>query len=99
MSTELIAQSREQFVGEICLAARAKTLIQSGRQDVRGHSLVDGGLDRPAPLPRAPPPESAPRPANGARAESAARAVAARSSSHDAITLPRRHTSAMSGRL
>src|SRR6266446_2469505 len=52
MSTELIAQRREQFVGEICLAARAKTLIQGGRQDVRGHGLVDGGLDRPTPLAR-----------------------------------------------
>src|SRR5215470_18418009 len=52
VSTELIAQRREQFVGEICLAARAKTLIQRGRQDVRGHGLVDGGLDRPAPLAR-----------------------------------------------
>src|SRR5215471_660793 len=52
MSTELIAQRREQFIGEIGLAARAKTLIQRGRQDVRGHGLVEGGLDRPAPLAR-----------------------------------------------
>src|SRR4029453_18844493 len=52
VSTELIAQRREQFIGEIFLAARAKTLIQGGRQDVRGHSLIDGGLDRPAPLAR-----------------------------------------------
>src|SRR5499426_2133222 len=52
MSTEFIAQRREQFIGEIGLTARAKTLIQGGRQDVRGHSLVDGGLDRPAPLAR-----------------------------------------------
>src|SRR6266581_5306506 len=79
MSTELIAQRREQFVGEICLAARAKTLIQGGRQDVRGHGLVDGGLDRPAPLA-----ESDTRPANCARAGSATRAAAVRSNSHDA---------------
>src|SRR2546428_2126725 len=52
VSTELIAQSREQFICEICLAARAKTLIQGGRQDVNGHGLVDGGLNRPAPLAR-----------------------------------------------
>src|SRR2546430_7199676 len=52
MSPELIAQSREQFICEICLAARAKTLIQGGRQNVHGHGLVDGGLDRPAPLAR-----------------------------------------------
>src|SRR5262249_49005464 len=52
VSTELIAQRREQFVGEIGLAARAKPFIQGGRQDVRGHGLVDSGLDRPAPLAR-----------------------------------------------
>src|SRR5712692_4436172 len=52
VSAELVAQRREQFIGEICLAARAETLIQGGRQDVHGHSLIDGGLDRPAPLAR-----------------------------------------------
>jgi hypothetical protein len=92
--TERIAQSREQFICTICFATRAKTLIQRGCQDVSGHGLVDGGFDRPAPSP-----ESDTRPANGERAGSATRAVAVRSSSHDAITLPRRHTSAMSGRL
>src|SRR6266478_1663676 len=52
MSTELITHRREQLVGEICLAARAKTFIQSSCQDVSRHPLVDGGLDRPAPLAR-----------------------------------------------
>src|SRR5215510_626936 len=49
MSAELVTHGREQFVGEIRLAARAEPLIQSRRQDMRGHSLIDGGLDCPAP--------------------------------------------------
>src|SRR5215471_21144375 len=52
MSTELVTHGREQFIGEICLAARAEPLVQSRRQDRRGHGLVNGGLDRPAPLAR-----------------------------------------------
>src|SRR4029450_4939921 len=49
MSAELITHGREQLVGKICLAARAKTLIQRGCQDVSRHPLVEGGLDRPDP--------------------------------------------------
>src|SRR5215468_2353904 len=52
MSTELVTHGREQFVGEICLAARAEPLIQSRRQDMRWYGFVNGGLDRPAPLAR-----------------------------------------------
>src|SRR5262245_7695524 len=46
-----------------------------------------------------PSPESDTRPANLASAGSSTRAVAVRSRSHEAMTLPRRHTSAMSPRL
>src|SRR5262249_18191640 len=52
MSTELVTHGREQFVGEICLAARAEPLVQSRRQDMRWDGFVNGGLDRPAPLAR-----------------------------------------------
>src|SRR4030095_14485437 len=50
--TELITHRREHFIRETCLAARAKTLIERGRQDVGRHGLVNGGLDRPTPLAR-----------------------------------------------
>src|SRR5439155_8361594 len=40
-------------VGEIRLAARAETLVQRRRHDVRRHRVVDGGLDRPTPKPSA----------------------------------------------
>ena len=50
MSAELVAHRRKQFVREIRLAARAETLVERGRQDMRRHGLVDGGLDRPAPF-------------------------------------------------
>src|SRR2546422_8121922 len=43
-----------------------------------------------------PSPESETRPANAERAGSVSSALAVRSSSHEAITLPRRQTSAMS---
>ena len=92
---ELEAHRREQLVLEVGLAARAEALVERGRQHRRRHGLVDRGLDRPAPfagvgdaageLRRAPDPRSA--------------SAAVRSSSHDAITLPRRQTSAMSARL
>src|SRR5262249_25860750 len=45
-----------------------------------------------------PSPESDTRPVNRSRLGSLARAAAVKSSSHDATTLPRRHTSAMSAR-
>src|SRR4029434_2278505 len=51
MSAELIAHCRKQLVGKICLATRAKTLIQRSCQDVSRHTLVDGGLHRPTSLP------------------------------------------------
>src|SRR5215831_9660925 len=50
--SELIAHSRKQSIREICLAARAKALIERRREDVDGHGLVDGGFDGPAPLAR-----------------------------------------------
>src|SRR4030095_11521113 len=48
---ELVAHRGEQFVGEICVATRAKSFIERCTQNVSRHGLVDGGLDRPAPLP------------------------------------------------
>src|SRR4029453_17150528 len=48
---ELVAHRGEQLVGKICLATRAKTLIQRSCQDVSRHTLVDGGLYRPTSLP------------------------------------------------
>src|SRR4029450_11936518 len=48
---ELVAHRGEQLVGKICLATRAKTLIQRSCQDMSRHTLVDGSLDRPASLP------------------------------------------------
>src|SRR4030095_1373098 len=48
----LVAHRGEQLVGKICLATRAKTLIQRSCQDMSRHTLVDGGLDRPPALAR-----------------------------------------------
>ena len=94
VSAELEAHGRQQFVLEIRRTARGKALEECRGEDRHWDRLVDGGLDRPAPFP-----ESETRPAKPASAASLARAAAVRSSSHEAITLPRRHTSAMSRKL
>ena len=52
VAAELEAHRREQLVLEVRLAARAEALVQGRGEDRRRHCLVDGGLDRPAPLAR-----------------------------------------------
>src|SRR6266576_4572130 len=76
----------------------------SPRELKRWYSAADKtGTGMPSSMPavivQRPSPESETRPSNLDSAGSVIRALAVRSSSHDAITLPRRHTSAMSGRL
>src|SRR4029450_5772612 len=51
---ELVAHRGEQPVGKICLAARAKTLIQRSCQEMSRHTLVDVARDSRAPLARVP---------------------------------------------
>ena len=94
MPAELITHRREQLVGKVRLAAGTESFIERCTQHVSRHGLVDSSFDRPAPSP-----ESETRPSNFLRVGSWIRAAAVKSSSQEAITLPRRHTSAMSGRL
>ena len=94
MPAELVAHGRQQLVAEVRLAARAEALVQRGGENGRRHRLVDRGLDRPPPLAGI---RHAPLEALERRVLDERRGR--RSSSHEATTLPRRHTSAMSGRL
>src|SRR5262245_54328874 len=48
MPTKLVAHGREQLIGVIRFAARAKPLEKGGGQHVGRHALIYGGLDRPA---------------------------------------------------
>ena len=69
----------------------AAAVLKTGR----GRTLFDGGQGI---VRRRPSPESDTRPVKLSRFGFLASAAAVRSNSHDAITLPRRHTSATSGR-
>jgi len=62
----------------------------------RGYCMMIGGEK---PVVQRPSPESETRPAKPASVGSLASAAAVRSASHEAITLPRRHNSAISGKL
>ena len=78
--------------GKVGFAARGEPLVQGRGQHGGRHGLVDGGLDRPAPFARV---------GNAARKFGQRRILRAasrrvRSSSQEAMTLPRRQTSAMS---
>ena len=95
MPAELEAHRREQLVLEIGLAARAEALVERGGEHSAGtpSSIAALIVQRPSP-------ESETRPAKLREVRVArASAMAVRSSSHDATTLPRRQTSAMSARL
>ena len=61
MSAELKTHGGEQFVGEIRLAPGAKAFLQSRGPNMGGHGLIDGGFDRPPPLPGIPYPAREPR--------------------------------------
>ena len=94
MPAELVAHRREQLVGEIRFAARAEPLVQRRGQHMGRHALIDRGLDGPAAFAGIGHPAREMRRGPG----SCIKAAAERSSSQDATTLPRRQTSAMSGR-
>jgi len=91
MAAELITKGRQQLFCEVVFTARTESFIERGTEDGSGNRLVDSGGDGPAPFP-----ESDTRPANFSRSGLSSREIAARSSSHEEMTLPRRQTSAMS---
>ena len=95
MAAELEAHGREELVLEVGLAARAEALVERRGEHGRGDGLVDGGLDRPAAFAGVGDAAGELRRARGPSAS----AEAVRSSSHEAMTLPRRQTSATSRRL
>ena len=95
MAAELEAHRGQDLVGEVGLAPRAEALVQ-GR--------VSTGAGAPtsmaAMLVQRPSPESRHRPENSASVGALEAAPAAvRSSSQDAMTLPRRQTSAIVGQV
>ena len=73
----------------------------SGLKGMKAALMTDTGTpsSSAASTVHLPSPESDTRPANPARLDPSAKALAVRSRSHEAITLPRRQTSAMSARL
>ena len=93
MAAELVAHGGEHLVGEVGLAARAETIVQGGTDDRRRGRLIDGRHDRPAALPGIRDPA-----AELGQVGLSSSDAAVRSNSHEAITLPRRQTSAMSAR-
>ena len=94
MAAELVAHGGQQLVGEAFLFARAEAGVERGRQHIGRHRLLDGGVDGPAAFAGI-----LDERRNSARASgSSASAMAVRSSSQEPMTLPRRQTSAMSGR-
>ena len=94
MPAELEAHRRQQLVLVLGVAARDEALIERGAQHRHRHALVDSRLDRPATF-------AGIGHATGEFRERQilSSAVAVRSRSHEAMTLPRRQTSATSGRL
>src|SRR5690348_2297197 len=50
VATELVAERREQFCGEVSLAARRKALVQGGGEHRHRDTRFDRGGDRPAAL-------------------------------------------------
>ena len=85
---------REDLIGEVVVAARAEPGEQGRAEDGRGHALVDGAPRWSSGL--RPNRRRGPRTRRARGSSSSAWAV--RSSSHEAMTLPRRQTSAMSAR-
>ena len=94
VSAEPESHRRQELVLEVRLAARAESLVKRGGETGTGTASSIAAL-----IVHRPSPESETRPANSESAGSFARPAAVRSSSHEAITLPRRHTSAMSRKL
>jgi len=52
VAAELEPHRRQQAALEVGLASRGEALEERGREDVRRHGLVDGRIQRPAPLAR-----------------------------------------------
>src|SRR5262249_12615029 len=50
VAAELVAHGRKQPVRKVRISARAEALVERRRQHVSRHTLVDGGLDGPAPF-------------------------------------------------
>ena len=94
MSAELVSHRRQQLVLEVRFAARTEALIERGGQ--HRHRAPPSSIA--ALIVQRPSPESETRPENSASSGSLTSDAAVKSSSHDATTLPRRHTSAMSRR-
>ena len=93
MSTELKTHRRQKFVLEIRFAAQVKRSVRAVVRTGTGTASSMAAL-----IVHRPSPESETRPMKFESEASWARADAVKSSNHEAITLPRRHTSAMSCR-
>ena len=93
VAAETEAHGRQQLLAEGVRLARAEPGVERGGEHVGGNGLLDGRLDGPAALAGI-----LDEPEKMSSAGSLASAAAERSSSQEEITLPRRQTSAMSGR-
>ena len=92
MASELPAHCRKDAIAEVSLTARVEAIIEGGREHVSWtpSSTAVSAVHRPSP-------ELETRPARSARSGERQSAPAVRSRSHEAITLPRRQTSEISG--
>ena len=95
VTAELESHRRKQLVLEVGLAARGEPLVKGRAEDWRRHAFIDGRLDGPSTFARI-----------GYSAsellivpDRLTSETAVKSSNQEAITLPRRHTSAMSRKL
>ena len=93
VAAELLAHRREEPVGEVGLAPRREAGVERGAE----HAARARPRRRRRAMVQRPSPESDTRPSKSARSGDSLSACAVRSSSHDATTLPRRHTSATAG--
>ncbi len=48
VATELVAHGRQEPIGEIGVATRTESLIESRAQDMCRHALINRGCDGPA---------------------------------------------------
>ena len=94
VAAELLAHRRQELVGEVGVAARGeprRTAPRSARRRARLRRSPRGSSSDPRR-------SRTPGPRSRARSGICDSECAVRSSSHDAMTLPRRHTSATAGR-
>ena len=89
MTTEFIAHGGENLVGKVRMAARTESCGQRRAENGSRDTFFDGCHNRPAAL-------AGIRNTAFEKSDGSSIMAAVRSSSHDAMTLPRRHSSAIS---